>query len=55
MQEDVTYTDKLFIACDGLDSSGHPRVYLDLAKKGEVICPYCSHKFVLVKENQQEE
>ncbi|WP_085783392.1 zinc-finger domain-containing protein [Candidatus Nucleicultrix amoebiphila] len=55
MQEDITYTDKLSIACNGYGYSGHPRVYLDLAKKGEIVCPYCSHKFILVKDTQQEE
>ena len=24
----------------------HPRVYLDVAKKGEMLCPYCGTKFL---------
>jgi uncharacterized Zn-finger protein len=36
------------IACDGTGGSlGHPRVYLNLAPKGEVDCPYCGRHYVL--------
>ncbi|MBM3369109.1 MAG: zinc-finger domain-containing protein [Betaproteobacteria bacterium] len=24
----------------------HPRVYLDVVKKGEMLCPYCGTKFL---------
>jgi len=24
----------------------HPRVFLDVAKEGEVLCPYCSTRYV---------
>ena len=34
------------VACDGGEYNGHPRVYLDVAKSGSVICPYCSCEFV---------
>ncbi len=27
---------------------GHPRVFLSLGKEGDVVCPYCSRRFVLV-------
>jgi uncharacterized Zn-finger protein len=27
--------------------SRHPRVYLDIARTGEVVCPYCSTRYVL--------
>ena len=34
--------------CAGDDLlSPHPRIYLDLEKKGFAVCPYCSQKFVL--------
>lgn len=26
---------------------GHPRVYLDIEKKGHVDCPYCGTKYIL--------
>ncbi len=25
----------------------HPRIYLNLSKTGEAVCPYCSTKYVL--------
>lgn len=28
---------------------GHPRVYLEIETKGEVLCPYCSALYVLVE------
>mgnify|MGYP003448709218 CR=1 FL=1 len=34
------------VACDGDNHSNHPRVYLDLTKSSEVICPYCSRTFI---------
>jgi uncharacterized Zn-finger protein len=37
------------IACDGGGALGHPKVYLSLAEKGRVECPYCDRLFVLKK------
>lgn len=37
------------VACDGIGTAlGHPRVFLSI-KPGEheVVCPYCSRRFVL--------
>jgi uncharacterized Zn-finger protein len=35
------------VACDGGDGAyGHPKVYLKILGH-EVVCPYCSRKFVL--------
>ncbi len=28
--------------------NSHPRVFLDVAKSGEVLCPYCGTKFTLL-------
>lgn len=43
--------DKEAVACDGGKGGlGHPMVYLDLHKNGEVICPYCSRRYVLRKK-----
>ena len=28
----------------------HPRVFLDVLKEGEAICPYCSAKYVFTGE-----
>ncbi|MBI1275193.1 zinc-finger domain-containing protein [bacterium] len=36
------------VACDGGKGPlGHPMVYLDVAKHGEVTCPYCSRHYIL--------
>ena len=32
--------------------SQHPRVYLPIGAEGEVVCPYCSAKYVLKKEQK---
>ena len=40
-------------ACDGeIASSSHPLVYLNIGEKGEVICPYCSTKFIVKKHKK---
>lgn len=31
-------------------SSLHPRVFLDVLKTGEVVCPYCSARYVFKGE-----
>ncbi|MFN3234817.1 MAG: zinc-finger domain-containing protein [Gammaproteobacteria bacterium] len=30
--------------------NSHPRVYLPIEKEGEVICPYCGAKYILINE-----
>lgn len=38
------------VGCDGGSGRfGHPTVYLNVAAKGEVACPYCSRRYVLAK------
>jgi uncharacterized Zn-finger protein len=40
----------LNVACDGGKGHlGHPTVYLNLEEKGEVVCPYCSKKYIFDK------
>jgi uncharacterized Zn-finger protein len=35
------------VACDGGGGAGgHPKVYLNLAGKGTIECPYCSRLYV---------
>ncbi len=36
------------VACDG-GALGHPRVYLKIGPAGEIVCPYCSQRFVLAE------
>ncbi len=39
--------DEMVAACNGGGGAlGHPRVYLNLAPRGRVECPYCSRLFV---------
>ncbi len=50
MQPDETFevTDP-HVACDGGDGPlGHPRIYLMIGEAGEVVCPYCSRRYILV-------
>lgn len=35
------------VACDGGERFGHPRIYLNVAQRGEIACPYCSRLYVL--------
>ena len=35
------------VDCDGGGALGHPRVWLNMAAKGEIDCPYCDRRFVL--------
>lgn len=43
---------KPVVACDGGDgAAGHPRVFLDMENRGEIVCPYCSCHFVLDKKS----
>lgn len=42
------------VACDGGDGPlGHPRVWLRIAAH-EVVCPYCSRRYVLEGEAGEE-
>ena len=34
------------VSCDGGTDFGHPLVYLNIGNDSEVICPYCSKKFI---------
>ena len=55
----LTDTDETFIVttptvgCDGGGGAlGHPLVYLAIERDGEVICPYCSRRYVLAEGAQ---
>lgn len=46
--EDPIYVDTLTIACDGGGGAlGHPKVYLKFDDSDEVVCPYCSRRYLL--------
>jgi len=36
------------VSCDGGGGAlGHPKIYLDMGKENQIICPYCSKIFIL--------
>lgn len=40
--------DSPIVSCDGGGGAlGHPQVFLRIGESGEVVCPYCSRRFVL--------
>jgi uncharacterized Zn-finger protein len=45
---EVVEADQPVVRCDGGGGPlGHPAVYLNMGEKGEILCPYCSRRFVL--------
>jgi uncharacterized Zn-finger protein len=49
---EIVETDCTVVKCDGGgEPLGHPAVYLNLGKEGEIICPYCSKCFLLVSHS----
>lgn len=49
--EDETFTvDNATVACDGGGGAlGHPAVYLKIGPSREIVCPYCSRRYVLAE------
>lgn len=46
ISDDIIFIQEDQVSCDGNGrEAGHPRVYLDLSKTGEVYCPYCSKHY----------
>lgn len=51
---DTRVVDTPVVACNGGGGAlGHPLVYLNLGDEGEVVCPYCSRRFVLEADAQR--
>jgi len=45
---EIITVDTTTVGCDGGGGPlGHPLVYLNMGKHGQVDCPYCSRRFVL--------
>ena len=43
------------VACDGgIGALGHPKVYLTIDQNGYVDCPYCGHRFTLIKNSSKQ-
>lgn len=49
MEPETVYVQTTTVGCDGNGPLGHPRVYLKIDDRGEIVCPYCSRRFVLEK------
>ena len=44
---EVIEVERKRVACDGGGGTlGHPKIYLEMGTAYEVICPYCSRRFV---------
>lgn len=45
---EVEYVEDRNVSCSGGEDSDHPKVYLFIdAENKNVVCPYCSKKFIL--------
>jgi uncharacterized Zn-finger protein len=46
---EICYTNSKSVLCEGKEKPfDHPRIYLEIdAQTNQVICPYCSKKFVI--------
>ena len=42
--------EKSTVSCDGGGGAlGHPKIYLTIKEDGEIVCPYCSRTYKLLK------
>ena len=54
-KQEVEFTNKFKISCDGGYEFDHPLIYLHITREEkEVACPYCGKKFIY-KENKNSE
>lgn len=52
--EEIIIVEQSSVSCDGGGGSlGHPRVYLEIAESGEIVCPYCSRTYRLAEGASQ--
>ena len=48
--EPTIVVDTPTVACDGGGGAlGHPRVFLRIGDEREIVCPYCSRRYVLAE------
>jgi uncharacterized Zn-finger protein len=51
--EEPVYVEESRVRCDGGGGAlGHPAVYLEMGPAHEVVCPYCSRRFVLAPKTE---
>jgi uncharacterized Zn-finger protein len=52
--DEIIQVESRVVGCDGGGGAlGHPLVYLKIGGDGEIVCPYCSRRFVLAEGAQQ--
>lgn len=48
---EIIHVDTPVIGCDGGGGAlGHPKVFLNISRTGEVDCPYCGRRYILNKD-----
>jgi uncharacterized Zn-finger protein len=48
--EEAVVVETPVVPCDGNGGPlGHPRVFLRIGPEREIVCPYCSRRFVLAE------
>lgn len=48
--EETIIVEQSSVSCDGGGGPlGHPKVYLEIAGEGEIVCPYCSRTYKLAE------
>ena len=49
LKSDIEFVQSKKVICDGGGGAlGHPKVYLEMGEKNEIVCPYCSKLFKIV-------
>ena len=43
--DEIIYTDKKEVICNG-GVLGHPKIYLNMEPNDQIVCPYCSKRFI---------
>jgi len=51
--DEPIYVNGKRVSCDGGGGAlGHPRVFLEMGAADEIVCPYCSRRFVHAGESE---
>ena len=53
LENPIEYVNIKKVSCDGgNDDLGHPKIYLDMGIKNEIMCPYCSKVYIYTSNNK---
>ncbi|MDX9862783.1 MAG: zinc-finger domain-containing protein [Rhodospirillales bacterium] len=51
--EEPIYVNDRRVACDGGGGAlGHPRVFLKIGPENQIVCPYCSRRFIYADDSE---